>query len=111
MLPESIDHQRRLVLLYGQGKISLLIHPWLPAAAKISVRRVFVHQIAIRGDVLSAEMEESACGVAVPRVAEHICHQRAIPWPHICVAVAREGPHITICRGDDRASLIDLRAH
>ena len=103
MLPERIDDQRRLILLYGQCQIALLIHPWLPAAAEVAIRRVLVQQVAIIGDVFGAEMEERASGVAIARVAEHIRHQRAIAWPHIGVAVARERPDITICRGDNRA--------
>ena len=70
-----------------------------------------MQQVAIIGDVFRAEMEERAGGVAIARVAQHVRHQRAIAWPHIGVAVAREGPHITIGRGDNRAAIVDLRAY
>src|SRR5690348_9333639 len=111
MLPERIDHQRRLIFLNGQGKISLLIHPWLPAAAQVTLRRIFMHQITIIGDVCRAKVEERPRRIAIARMTEHVRHQRAIAWPHIGVTITREGPHVAIRCGDDRAILIDLRAH
>src|SRR5690349_942581 len=111
MLPERIDHQRRLVFLYWQRKIALLIHPRLPATAEIASGRIFVQQIALVADPILAEVEEGSSRVTIARVAQYIRYQRAIARPHIAVSITRECPDIEIGRGENRATVVNLGAH
>src|SRR5713226_1241438 len=109
VLPERPQHKAGLVLLDGQGSPAVPIDPWVPGAARESIRRVLVKEESLFDEGFLAEREELPGHVLVPGAIEGVGDERPITWPCICVGVARELCDVEIRGGDDGAMVVDMR--
>src|SRR5439155_13543832 len=85
VLPQREENQPRLVLLDRILRFAAGIHPWMPAAARIAGRRVFVPEVSLPRDDPGAELEEAPRQVDVPGLVHRIDGEGGVPRPHIAI--------------------------
>ena len=110
VLPEGPQHEARLVFLDRQGAHSLRIDPRKPRAARQAIRRVLVQEEPFLDQGLLAELEELARDVLVAGSIERVGDQRSVARPCVGVRVTGELRDVEICRRDDCAVVVGVRA-
>src|SRR5579872_5538064 len=84
----------------------------MPGCAPRSVRTVLVHERRpVRRQPVAAELEESPRNILIAEPVQRLRHESAVARPHVRVVRAGRLHYVGVVRGNDRATVVDLRAY
>ena len=109
VLPECPHHETGLVFLDGQLALAVFV-PGVPGAGQGLIRVVLVQQEALFRDHAVAEVEEALGQARIAGEVEAVGDERTVAGPHIGVGIPTELRDVVVCRSENSAPLIDLRA-